>query len=205
MTVSVLPLNRAVKVLVYQELAGQQVLNRFHYLASQEPSNSELLAFLNAFRIEVWNVIRNIQSNAVRTTRFTAEVLGGNLGLADLPTNVTGTSPIDSLPPECAYSFRFARTSTGVRGGFKRIAGVAENIQASGVLDSAFMTGQLVTAALTALVSPIAVSGIDYVPIIIVGTYNGQPLPQLSYWQPTSVALKNTVGTQNTRRKGKGA
>jgi len=205
MTVSVLPLNRAVKLLVEQELSSQQVLNRFHYLASQEPSNSELLAFLNAFRVEVWNAIRELQSNAVRTIRFTAEVLGGNLALADLPINVTGVSPIESLPPESAYSFRFARTSSGVRGGFKRIAGVAENVQSSGVLTTAFMNSQIVTAALTALVSPIAVGGIDYVPIIIVSTYNGQPLPQLSYWQPTAVALKNTVGTQNTRRRGRGA
>jgi hypothetical protein len=205
LTVTPLPLNRALKVLVYQELSGQQVINRFHYLSSQEPSNSELLAFLNEFRIEVWNRVRVIQSNAVVTSRFTAEMLGGNLGIADLPVSLTGSAAADSLPPEAAYSIRFARTSAGVRGGFKRIAGVTETAQSSGVLSPELVNSVAVGQMLSALVSPLTVGSIDYVPIVIVGTYNGQPLPQLSYWQPTAAALKATVGTQNTRRRGRGA
>jgi len=205
MTVTVLPLNRAVKLLVYQNHSGQLVLNRFHYLASSEPSNSELVAFVNAFASNVWNKVRDIQSQAVLTYRMTAEVLGGNFGLADVPFNVSGTSASEALPPEAAYSFRFARTSAGVRGGFKRISGVAENFQASGILLSDFMNGQLVASVRQALVAPITVGDVDYVPIVIISTYNSQALPEPYYWQPLAISLNQSVGTQNTRRRGKGA
>jgi hypothetical protein len=204
-TVTVLPENRAVKLLVYQDHSGQLVLNRFNYLASVEPSNSELLNFVGSFATTVWAAVRAIQSQAVLTYRITAEVLGGNLALADVPLNASGSHPVEALPPEAAFSFRFARVNAGVRGGFKRISGVPEDRQASGVLLQSFLSQPVVTQCKAALVSPLTVGSIDYVPIIIVSTYNGQPLPQLSYWQPTSVALRSIVGTQNTRRRGQGA
>jgi hypothetical protein len=205
MTVTLLPANRAIKLLVYQNHSGQLVLNRFNYLASVEPSNTELLSFVNEFATSVWSAVRAIQSQAVLTFRITAEVLGGNLALADLPLNVSGAHPVEALPPEAAFSFRFARVNAGVRGGFKRISGVPEDRQASGVLLQSFLNQPVVAQCRAALVSPLTVSSIDYVPIIIITTYNAQPLPEPYYWQPTAVSLRNTVGTQNTRRRGQGA
>jgi len=204
MTVNVLPLNRAVKLLVFQDHSGQQVINRFHYLASTEPGNSDLLSFVNAFATTVWSAVRAIQSNAVLTYRITAEVLGGNLALADLPLNVSGGHPVEALPPEAAFSFRFARVNAGVRGGFKRISGVPEDRQASGVLLASFLNQPVVSQCRAALVAPLTVANIDYVPIVIVSVYNGQPVPTPHYWQPTAVSLRTFVGTQNTRRRGRG-
>jgi hypothetical protein len=199
-----LPVERAVKVVVVQRYADEAV-NVFHYLASVAPSNADLGDFLDHFKSVVWDKVRKIQAEAVTTVQITAQLLGGSLALAARIYNQSGLAPVAGMPPEVAYTFRFARTSAGVRGGFKRFVGVTELSNDFGVFPASFRDNADVLTIENALTATITATQIDYQPIVVVNTYNGQPLPQASYWVPAVAKLNTTTGTQLTRRRGRGS
>jgi hypothetical protein len=203
-SVSVLPLDRAVKVVVVQRY-GDLAVNVFHYLANVAPSNADLLAFIDQFKTQLWNKVRTIQVVACSTVSITAQLLGGSLSLASRIYNQLGVIPEPGMPTETTYTFRFARTSAGVRGGFKRFTGVSEGVCDFGVFTDSFRNNPDVLALENELTAIITATAVDYQPIIPVTTYNGQPLPVVSYWAPSSAKLNVVAGTQLTRRRGRGS
>jgi hypothetical protein len=203
-SITILPLERAVKVVVVQGY-GDQAVNVFHYLANVPPSNADLGDFIDQFKSFLWDKVRAIQVVACMTISITAQLMGGSLALATRLYNQPGLVNLPGMPTETTYTFRFARTSAGVRGGFKRFAGVSEGACDFGVFTDTFRGSGAVLALESALTATITATTIDYQVIIPVTTYNGQPLPTISYWAPSIAKLNVVAGTQLTRRRGRGS
>jgi hypothetical protein len=204
MSISVLPLERAVKVVVVQSY-GDQAVNVFHYLANVAPSNADLGDFIDQFKSFLWDKVRAIQVVACTTISITAQLMGGSLSLASRLYNQPSLVNQPGMPTETTYTFRFARTSSGVRGGFKRFTAVSEAACDFGVFTPGFLSSPAVLALESALTAVITATTIDYQVIIPVTTYNGQPLPVVSYWAPSIAKLNVVAGTQLTRRRGRGS
>lgn len=200
MSIEELPLNRAVSVKSFFDYAGIH-LNRFTYLVDTADVNDvDLRNFLIQFDQIVIQAIVQIQVTALVWVNHVAEILaeGGAYYDAFLPRPgvVTG----DGNGANIVYSFRFTRPQTGVRGGFKRFSGVPETYTAFGRYVGAQPPAAALSAIRIALSSPIVVSGKTYTPIVVVSTFNGQPLPQLGYYVPTGTTFSGRLGTQNTRK-----
>ncbi len=130
-----------------------------------------------------------------------------------IPANErAGNDASEVMPPFVAWSFRYVRPSTEFRHGYKRFAGVPENLVADGAAVAAGLTlldtlasvleaqFEAVDAANpgTALSNPVHLE-----PRIISRVKNGEPRDPPLIDKPVSVVY-NGMGSQNTRKAGRG-
>lgn len=183
-----------------QYYLGQGILNVFHYkaIAGSTPNAQYLVA---GYLVSVMTPMRACQDvdmehisitalNLDDTSDFWVEVpTSGNLG------TYTGTHPLASW---VALSFMYHRADRAVRNGWKRIAGIDEEVVAGNEVVSGFMT--TVNALASAFASTIDVSGTQYVPVIV--RKNVVPTASLDF-AITGVSFR-ALTTQNTRKPGRG-
>ena len=200
MTLIDAPLDRTIRVYAKFSFAGEH-LNRFTYLAdTTNLTTTNLLSFLVAFDSSVLAPVSQIQVSALVWTTHQAEVIGGSKAFAELSLPRGGALSSDGLGPNIVYTFRLLRPSSGVRGGLKRFSGIPENYVSNGSFSLAAPPQALVDAINVALASNITAAGVVYTPIVLVTTFNGQPLPTPRYYIPLGAQLLRRLGTQNTRK-----
>lgn len=181
-------------------LYGGAHMNRYTYVSSVPVSTALLADFVPAFIAQIIGTVRQIQVPALVWYQVDAQTMDPGVAFYSLPIGLGGISQFqDGLPPEVVLRLRYTRPVAGVRIGYKRYSGIPEHYNSAGNLVN--LPQANVNALLTVHFSPITVGNVDYVPVVVVTTFNGQLLPQPKYYVPTGAALSPRLGTQNTRKK----
>ena len=196
-----LNLQRAVTIMARFAYNGFH-LNRFSYIADTDVTSSSALAGLSAaFQLEVIGAIRQLQVDALVWTSYYLQVLQpGSPYFEDFTPQGGVITGVQGMPAYVCYSFRLARSVTGVRGGFKRFSGVPENYTEFGAWTPNFPPAANITAVRSALLAQLTVGSITFTPAVFIQTFNGQKLPVPHYYIPTGVEFRLTPGTQLTRK-----
>jgi hypothetical protein len=180
--------------------AAIQTLNVFYYASSELLTIQDIEDFVTLFSQNVLTSVSQIITNATVFNNVTVTSLD-NLRFVEVPINVVGQNPGQTMPPFVTWGFRFTRSVAGVRGGYKRFSGVPEQYTANGVWDYGTGVQDLINDVRSKLTGPANVNGKTMDPIVIVSTFNGQTLPTPKYWSPTGCVLAPRPGSQNTRKK----
>lgn len=121
-------------------------------------------------------------------------------------TGYNGSQAGEAMGPFVAYGFTLLRTDKSTRNGFKRYAGVVEQAQSNGAIQSSW-TGysalKTIESQLSAQLALVGASGqLDIDPVIYGDVTPTRPTP---VWQYVSGAvLQPRITTQNSRKVGRG-
>lgn len=193
-----------------QILAGQQVLNVYHYKQLADPTiGTPIAALEGAFYTFIQSLAMPAQSTSLAHLGYRVTNLDNPDEFDVLVSTETGQVAGDCLPPFCAWAFRLNRATRSVRNGQKRVGGVPEAFQVNGVE----------TAAAEALLVPLGiamgaiitepVSGGSFQPRILHKATEAGPggvppaTPRADY--AISSGQYTRLSTQNTRKFGRGA
>lgn len=210
-----------VRVTLRAVMAGSvQCLNVFHYaVTAVDPAVNG-----NTLRSAAISVWYNLQDNL-------RPYIGGNVVFQsiiaeslDLTTwNVingeefaipsgeqVGQATGDVLPPANCWSFKYTRATSDFRHGYKRFPGVPENKQHEGLVNSGDLAGMNVIAdALFADVIFADEDNVDagtgrLIPRIYKAQRYGSTVRPVEFQKPAAVVYEG-IGTQNTRKFGRGS
>jgi hypothetical protein len=198
-------LNDVIKVVANQRQNGQLVQNVYHYqVVTLTGLEGPYLEIVRDWMInEVLPPILVIQSSQlVYESLFIINMSNGVDFLEHtFSPNLPGEGEVNVLPPYATMTFRLIRETLATRNGYKRFAGVPENIQQNGVYigSEAFLTP--IEEALAADIQPAPSIIPLFAPVIVRRGASG-----------TIEAVNNIgasdfrgIGTQNTRKIGRGA
>lgn len=187
-----------------QNYLDQQVLNIFHYgVGTGVLQNAQDLA--DAFDAGVRQSLASIQ--VVNLISVRVEVQGErtatDLGLSLSGAN--GSVSSEGMPPYVAWAFRYNRTATTYRNGYKRIGGVPESMQNNGQ-----PTGGALTAlnAAAAVLNDSVVSLDEertYIPLLRQTVVGKAPITPVFWTVPDGTVEWASISTQNTRKFGHGS
>lgn len=155
-----------------------------------------------------------LYSNILDVTNSQVIYIGGSFKNLSNPTEigafalspfVPGTNSGDCLPPYVTYSFLLQRTDATTRNGHKRFAGVGENAQLNGFIVSAVEAS--IEAQADVMGNALELAGVapdtwemELSPRIVRKDAAGLMLLN----QPVLSARFTSIGTQNTRKYGRG-
>jgi hypothetical protein len=149
------------ELILRQEFAGQECINRFNYVSSGTPAAATLsfgLAKAAGFvlsapdiEFEQNSLARAIQNLQTSDVTFVDILVKDIYDVVDFyttsfPPLVVGTiqGGLESMSPAIAYGFRSNRTRLDIKRGFKRFVGVGEGkVGPLGVIDNAVLTGPI--------------------------------------------------------------
>lgn len=191
--------------------SGDENLNVFHYQVYEQTGLDDLWqvgqGIIDSWAGELTSYLQDVISSQIvfdgmdiRNLTNTTEIFTGNF-TDPFAGGVTG----DVLPPFASWGFLYRRATTITRNGYKRFPGVPESLQANGVATSAALED--LNALATVLTGPIEASGITP------GVYDISMLPrivrkntlgELVTSQPVTAVDYRAIGTQNTRKLGRG-
>lgn len=186
-----------------QVQGGQTILNVYVYRATGTDSNA--IAVADTFNSDLLPSIAALQSGLLQHVETTVNNLMDLSDFANIATAVTGAQGGDALPPYDAVALFYQRTTRASRNGWKRIAGVPENHQNNGTLDSTILASWVTIANL--LLGPV-VSTVHTVTLVpyIWRRPNPTHVPPIAqaFFPVGGIIPHNAVTTQNTRKYGRG-
>jgi hypothetical protein len=168
-----------------QELAGQQLINRWNYVSSGTPvgvTNSQALMSAMGFipsgspaefpTASIGYDIRSLQSVEVSFIQCLARNIYPSADFYELPYvgGFTGKVTGACSPPFVSYGFNTTRVTTAIRRGQKRIGGVPVSaVSDAGAIDSAALTAlnSLATAMGDTLTYTDGGNSLSFVPTIV--------------------------------------
>lgn len=183
---------------------AQLVVNVFHYKATTADA-ADTDAMMAAFVSDVLTPIAVVQGGQMSWTQLELKQItgGGDYGILPITPPIAGTQSGEDLPPETCFTFRFQRLQLGRRHGYKRICGVTEGNQAAGVAVGGILT-YLDDAADAMKADIVPGAGPTLRPGVLHRMLNGQPVVPPVFQDIASV-LYSHIGTQNSRKYGRGA
>lgn len=212
-----------IRLVAVQTLQSETIYSIFHYepVGANIPAIGSNFSVLNdnlrsaatalrntydvtAFRgilTTQWTLNR-VEAAYVGTTQAERDNLPGNFAVND-GAAVTGTNVIEYLPRYVAASVRYSRPDASVRHGYKRLSGLAENVQTDGSLVAGFRTDIVNWATSTLSMPKIGTFGsaADSVRYVCLRRQaNGQELPNWRYLPCTSVFVRAQLTTQDSRK-----
>lgn len=195
----------------------EDVINSFYFEVAfnggtLEGDDAELFSVGKRF----WDNVK-ADLRAVTTTEVEYKVLdvfkadGADVGASGFYTIPIAEQPglrdEETLPPEATWTFQYTRPNANFRHGYKRFAGVSENLQSRGIASAAALV-LLNTLATTLgeefpledgiLLTPTAR------PVLVQRQLNGLPVDPDVWYYPSSVIYKK-IGSQDTRAYGRGS
>ena len=189
-----------------QTFVGQECLNVYFYQQTAGVFGAAAQDLAAAWEINVLPTVRAIQTDDVNHDATACRNLDNPADFTVLPhvPGLAGTVTGEALPPYAAWTFQQTRQTMASRHGWKRIVAVPEAWQAQGIAD----TGVLATLAAYAswLHSDILGPGGNvYRPVIMRRLLDAQG-HLIGYQEfPIATALYKHLGTQNTRKFGRGS
>lgn len=189
-----------------QTYQGQEMLNVYYYNveSSVGTTTGYLESFINSWQTALQTAILNIQADATLHVALEAVNLTNAIDFASEIVNLPGNVPAaaDALMPSFnCITFLLRRASLATRHGYKRYGGMVDGY-ASGnnVALSTTLTNPIRTGLNLLLTDSF---GNTYRPIIV-----GRPIPDpaITYtYSLISGVDAPKVGTQNTRKAGRGS
>ncbi len=183
---------------------GQQVINVWHYAQLETGTSHPALAdILGAWTATIRAaLIGAMSAGASYQSAHLSWVIGGTELYDAVLTDWIGQLAGEALPPYACWSFLFRRLYNTTFNGHKRIPGVRETDQADGAAIGDQITR--LNALATLFGSAIVIGGVLWTPVIVSRVLNGIPrtVPVIN---PVDVVQYRSLGTQNTRKFGRGA
>lgn len=198
-------LNDVIRVTVNQTQNGQLVQNVYHYqVVTLTGLEGPYLEVVRDWMLdEVLPPIVEIQAAALNYDTMLIQNVTNGIDFLEYAwsTPYFGAQSVDALPPNSTYTFRLIRETLATRHGYKRFAGVAENMQANGVWTGSASLLTDVEEALAADIQPAPSIVPLLAPVIVRKDAEG-----------VITAVNNIgssdfrgIGTQNTRKIGRGS
>lgn len=190
---------------------NDRFLNVFHY-SVDSLSGSSSLAAVGQGIIDDWasNFTSYFQDVISNQTSFDGADLknitnGLEIFVGDFTDPFAGGVTGDTLPPANTWGFQYVRTNTTTRNGYKRFGLVPESLQQNGIATPAALedlnalAGQLAAAFIYSQSTPVLFSWtLD--PVIVRKNADGEYVLH----QDVSDVVYRAIGTQNTRKLGRG-
>lgn len=198
--------NDIIRITDIQTLFGQEVLNVYFYQVNNvTPLIGDYLAvFGEWFHDTILTPLIALQTSDLVHTSLFLENISNGVDIESFTTDfpVPGASATsDTMPPFVSWGFQLLREERNTRNGYKRFAGVPEIYVTDGVASGA---GGLITAVEDVLGEDVVV-GIATVaaPVILKRPFT---VPLVSpVVSNISAGLFKGIGTQNTRKFGRGS
>lgn len=191
----------------FQTYLGQQVLNVYYYRVVSVTgfTNDGYIPLLEEFRDNVILAVVPLQSARLMHEYVEVRNLSNGVDVFTLEIDQPGTNAAAStadLPSYVSYSFKLVRESLATRHGFKRFAGVPDTMIDGNVYTSSTALTEAVEDALAADI----VIGIATIaePVIVKRPIPASPIASYVYSSIGS-AIFSLIGTQNTRKIGRGS
>jgi len=189
-----------------------QNLNVFQFFVSAL-TGTPLLELMDAEMIlDWWTNVKPFIAAVTSTGIFYTGVDVFNLsnpiefgGMDFVPPDTGGVAG-EILPPYASWGFLYKRRNTTTRNGYKRFAGVPESLQADGIATVAAVTSlEALAAALYDNYVLAGSAGGAWTFTISPAIVRKTPLGVLSIYQEAKDVVYRSIGTQNTRKFGRGA
>ena len=194
------------RLIATSTLGGQLVQNVYHYLVDNivGSGSSDFInsALRSQWRSVVLPPVKLIQNDAIQYSQIEVQNLNDVAGDELFSFSESGLQAGESLPSLVSWSYQLRPEDKSIRHGRKSIAGVPElevaiNEPTPGVLPALIDVGvQLATT----LVHPNA----DFVPVVA-RILPASVRPFLPYAVPVAEGIFRGIGTQYSRKKGRGA
>lgn len=221
-----MPLSVSANELLEFKLQGffngaQELNNIFHYQVTTV-GGATLLDFATGLWRELSSSLLDLTNNAVEYVQIVASKLDTDGNLVNGESYIihagdgVGVTASDALPPFVTWTFKYIRPDSSFRHGFKRFAGVSENSQAEGIIDSGALS-VLIPPIETSLAATIAgysrdvdnrpdtvVGSSAMQPVVVQRIVNGDPISPVNLAVIADVVF-DKIGTQNSRKYGRGS
>lgn len=187
-----------------QVFLGQTVLNVYFFrVTSITGLGADYLTGMGVwFRENIVDKVAALQSSDVSHTEAFLENLSNGVDILTFEDMypIAGAAGSDSLPPYASYGFQLIRENRNTRNGYKRFAGVTEANQTDGIYTGGSTP---ITDLETALAADMVIGLITEAEPVIVK--HPVVVPAGSYiYSSIGSALFRGIGTQNTRKFGRG-
>lgn len=193
-------------ITVRSALAGQTLINTFAYGNANVPdveSQGHMAAV--AARVQaIVNEFKKLQTTVVQYLTYEIRAVYDSLA-AYSAGGLSGAGEYvqDTLPPQAVVSVRLNRISLGVRHGWNRWSGIPEGVTDAGSLTVLHATAWQSAYAAVALL-PLDLGGVSLTYGYIYSSFNGQKLLSPQFIECSGVSVNTSVGSQNSRKLGRG-
>lgn len=193
------------RIILSATLLDQEVKNVFHYQATTVDSLDSpfATALLTAFVDDVLPAIRAVQSEGVQYGFVDVQNLNDLSEFQGLQLNFTGDIPGQTATSFAAWSFQLNPFSKAIRWGRKSIAGVNE-VSLDGNDAAPAIIGDLLTLDI-ALGAILTLAGGSQCFPVVARIPTPEVLPYIPFAVGVSDVIFRGVGSQLTRKKGRGA
>jgi hypothetical protein len=192
-------LNTIARIEDRQTLETQEIINAYHFLLDGVVSSPDLDDLLDQFETVYINAIRTAQVNDVLHVEAYAKQINGGFEEATRVVNIQGVRA--ATPQQASFvaaGYRLNRSSTDVRNGSKRIAGVADEDLDGNVFNA---TGTGFWSVLNVVfVAPLVTTDGTWTPIIY-SSSNPTPAVGPLLYSTVSGAIWNPLATSQVSRK----
>lgn len=194
------------QILDKQTYLGQQVLNRYYYRVTSITglANSAYAEVADWFVSHIVDVIDIEQHGLLNHYEIEIRNLSNGIDIFSLPIDEDGEASSDAstaLPSYVSLGFKLVRESLVTRNGYKRFAGLVES-KVSGN-NYTFNTGAQ-AAIEAALAEDVIIGAVTLLEPVIVKTPLGNPPVATYQYSSVGAAQFVALGTQNTRKAGRG-
>lgn len=182
-----------VNIFHYQDIGAASTSSvsdvRTEFASSVMPSLEAMCNFNMVF--EQLNVYQEVGGSSFIEAPFTSPIPGLRSG--------------DCLPPAQTFGFRYVRTIIGLRHGAKRVSGVSESDQQDGDVFGATALANVAATAAAFEAHLTDANGGDWQPVIVSRFFEGQPRSVPIDMPIATVVGLSLIGSQNSRKAGRGA
>lgn len=189
-----------------QTYLGQEILNVYYYRWFSVPSvdNTVYEELVTDFGNVIIGEVKELQGELLVHTSIQLKNLSNNVDFYEKPINVTGQraqTNVTALPSYVSVGFKLIRDSLVTRNGFKRYGGLTD-----GTVNGNDWAGDPadITAVENALSQFLSVGLVDVAAPIIPKRPIVPPMGTLYPYSSVASAQYSLVGTQNTRKAGRG-
>jgi len=184
---------------VHGLVLNQEFVNRYFYscIAVTDAINDVLEAFHDA----VIPPMLTIMSNQAVVLKIVGQSIRGSVAFGERVETEFGIQPGDCSPPFVAWDFTLLRGGALERNGYKRIPGVADNMQSNG--SATIGARPDLDAFAAAIGGTFSIGAVDFGPVIRRTKVNHVTQNPPVYYT-CSGAQYSRVGSQNSRKFGHG-
>ena len=192
-----------VELTLHGTVLGQVNLNVFAYQQTAGVGTDGAGGLATSFIATVVPAMQAIVTDNTGYQSVSWRSLHGTFAEGNTALGTTvGSRSAPALPPYACWAFRLLRTNSDSRGGYKRIAGIAESDQDNGVYTGSIIT-PLTAMATTLHLSLSTTGGNTWIPVVPSFILNGSPRA-VPLFNPVAGAIFQRISTQNSRKFGHG-
>ncbi len=191
--------NTIVRIEDRQEMAGEGLINTYHYLLNSTEPAPDLNALAEGFDTTVIQVMKDSQASSLRHTELYLKTVNrGSLEHTEAINTDGALTAVNPMPSFVACSVKLFRSDTSTRNGYKRIAGMWDEGISNNVFTAAALA-DFATDFLVPMLATITTTDGDWRPIIFGNVID--EVSGLSRVNFISSGIVNAIATTQRSRK----